>query len=105
MENRTHIKHYILYGAERSLNIVTVIIVVVFSKIERRRVWRQGNSSLTLHSVLLATRQDSSRQSRAEVSCGTVHGLKNASSGNKESRNQVHKGTLQEKFKVKTLSC
>ena len=46
----------------RVVLIVVVIIVVIFSKIERRRVWRQGNSSLTLYSVL-----------PAEVSCSTVH--------------------------------
>ena len=48
------------------LIVVVVIIVVIFSKIERRRVWRQGNSSLTLHSVLPA-------ELPTEVSCSTVH--------------------------------
>ena len=84
----------------RVVLIVVVIIVVIFSKIERRRVWRQGNSSLTLYSVLPAE-----TVTRSSVLQHCPYGLKNASSGDKESRNQVHKGTLQEKFKVETLSC
>ena len=54
MENGTHIKHYILHGAERSSNACCCYRYPHHrrtSKIERRRVWSQGNSSLTLYKL------------------------------------------------------
>ena len=99
MENGTHIKHYILYGAEQSLNACCS-----YRCRHHRRHFLQNRTEkgLETRKQFINVIQCTTRRS---VLQHCPYGLKNASSGDKESRNQVHKGTLQEKLKVETLSC
>ena len=84
---------------------VVVIVVVIIVAFLQNRTEKGLETRKQFINVIQCIQCTTRRVTRRSVLQHCPYGLKNASSGNKESRNQVHKGTLQEKFKVKTLSC
>ena len=82
--------------------LVVVIVVVIIVGFLQNRTEKGLETRKQFINVIQSTTR---RVTRRSVLQHCPYGLKNASSGNKESRNQVHKGTLLEKFKVKTISC
>ena len=83
------------------MRVVVIVVVIIVAFLQNRTEKGLETRKQFINVIQCITR----RVTHRSVLKHCPYGLKNATSGNKESRNQVHKGTLQEKFKVKTLSC